>query len=263
MRASLIIPAYNEEERLPGTLMVYEGAMRRRFGDEFEIIVVANGCVDNTVGVATEAAAVLPQIRIVDIKEPVGKGGAVLEGFRQAYGESVLFADADGATAPESLLDLVDRLDHYDVVIGSRRMSGSIINQRQPRLRRMFGWSFARTARFLFGIPFKDTQCGAKGFRRDAARRLAQVVSETRWTFDLDLLLSAIKLGFSVYEHPVVWADCAGSRLRYGSTASEVLRALWVMKARQLKPVVELPELPAVPLSLEASPGAPQKEAAA
>lgn len=265
MRVSLIIPAYNEEKRLPGTLMVYQEAMRRRFGDDFEIIVVANGCVDNTVGVATEAATASTQIRIVDIPEPVGKGGAVLEGFRQAYGDCVLFADADGATAPESLLELVDRLDRYDVVIGSRRMTGSIINQRQPRFRRMVGWSFAKTAQFFFGMPFKDTQCGAKGFRRSAARRLAQVVSETRWTFDLDLLLSAIKLGFSVYEHPVVWADCAGSRLRYGSTASEVLRSFWAMKLRQLEPLVELPELPELPAvaaSLEAVSSMPREEVA-
>ncbi len=269
MQASLIIPAYNEEERLPHTLTDYEEAMRSRFDDDFEIVVVANGCIDNTVGVATEAATVSPQIRVVDIKEPVGKGGAVLEGFRQACGDRVLFADADGATAPESLLDLVDRLDRYDVVIGSRRMNTSVITQRQPLLRRIFGWGFAQTARFFFGMHFKDTQCGAKGFRRDAARRLAQVVSETRWTFDLDLLLSALKLGLEVYEHPVVWADRAGSRLRYGSTTSEVLRALWAMKLRQSEPLLELPsvepllELTSVATSLEAVPSMPQEEAVA
>jgi glycosyltransferase involved in cell wall biosynthesis len=246
LQASLIIPAYNEEKRLHGTLALYEKALHHRFGDDFEIIVVANGCVDNTVGVASEAATIYPQIRIVDIKEPVGKGGAVLEGFRLAYGDGVLFADADGATTPESLLELLDHLDRYDVVIGSRRMSTSVITQPQPLLRRMCGWGFATTVRFVFGTPFKDTQCGAKVFRRAAARHLAQVVSETRWTFDLDLLLSAKKLGLKVYEHPVVWADQVGSQLRYGATTSEVLRTLWAMKLRESEPLVELPALPDV-----------------
>ena len=218
--------------------------MLHRFGDDFELLVVANGCVDNTVGVAAEVAAVTPQVRIVDIKEPVGKGGAVLEGFRQAYGDSILFADADGATTPESLLGLLDHLDRYDVVIGSRRMSASVITQPQPLVRRMCGWGFATTVRHVFRTPYKDTQCGAKAFRRTAARYLAQVVSETRWTFDLDLLLSAKKLGLKVHEHPIVWADQVGSQLRYGSTTSEVLRALWSMKLRESEPLVELPELP-------------------
>ena len=247
---SLIIPAHNEEGRLPGTLTAYEEAMRRRFGSNFEIIVVANGCVDGTVRVATEAAAVSPQVRVLEIKEPVGKGGAILEGFRRAGGVGVVFADADGATAPESLLELHDRLDHHDVVIGSRRLNSSIITQPQPLARRAFGLGFAKIVRFLFGLPFKDTQCGAKAFRRTAARRLARVISETRWTFDLDLLLSASKLGLDVYEHPVVWADRAGSQLRYGSTTREVLQALWTMKLRQTQPFMELPE-PRV-ISLEA-----------
>ena len=251
MRASLIIPAYNEEDRLQHTLEIYGKAMLDRFSDDFELIVVANGCVDNTVGVAEQVAVVIPQIRIVDIKEAVGKGGAVLEGFRQAYGESILFADADGATTPESLLELLDNLDRHDVVIGSRRMSTSVITQPQPLMRRMCGWGFATTVRYVFDTPFKDTQCGAKAFRRTAARYLAQVVSETRWTFDLDLLLSAKRLGLKVHEQPVVWADRVGSQLRYGSTTSEVLRALWAMRLRESEPLVELPELPVALPTLE------------
>jgi glycosyltransferase involved in cell wall biosynthesis len=242
LQASLIIPAYNEEERLPNTLTAYGQAMNYRFGSDFEIIVVANGCVDDTVRVATEIAANSPQVRVTDIKEPVGKGGAILEGFRQASGDSVLYADADGAAAPESLLELLNYLDRHDVVIGSRRMSGSVITQRQPLVRRTLGLIFAKSTRMLFGMSFKDTQCGAKAFRRAAARRLVRVVSETRWTFDLDLLLASGRLGFEVHEHPIVWADRSGSRLRYVPTAFEVLKALWLMKLRQAKPLVELPE---------------------
>ena len=254
MQASLIIPAHNEEERLPRTLAIYEEAMQHRFGSDFEIIVVANGCIDGTVGAALGVAALSPQLRVIDIEEPVGKGGAVLEGFRRANGEGVLFTDADGATAPESLLQLLDGLDRYDVVIGSRRLDGSTITQRQPLARRLFGTTFATLVRLLFGTPFEDTQCGAKAFRRGAARRLARVVSETRWTFDLDVLLAARRLGLTVQEQPVVWADRPGSRLRYASTTFEVLKALWLMKLRQARPLVELPEPPVLGAGFEREP---------
>ena len=218
--------------------------MRERYEEGFEIVVVANGCSDGTVGVASRAAASDPHIRVVEIEEAVGKGGAILEGFRRARGAAVAFADADGATAPGSLIELFEGLVRSDVVIGSRRIEGSTITQPQTPPRRFFGFVFARAAMLLFGMPFRDTQCGAKALRRDAARRLCDVVSETRWTFDLDLLLCARRLGLKISEQPVIWADKEGSRLRYASTTWEVLRALWGMKRRQRRPLEVLPEPP-------------------
>jgi glycosyltransferase involved in cell wall biosynthesis len=244
LEVSLIIPAYNEEGRLPGTLAVYGRGMREQFGENFEIVVVANGCADGTVAVAKEAAMEDPWVRVVEVEEAVGKGGAVLEGFRRARGAAVAFADADGATSPESLIMLLRALERSDIVIGSRRLKSSTITLPQTPSRRLLGFVFARTARFLFGMPFKDTQCGAKALRAEAARRLCGVVSETRWTFDLDLLLCARRLGLTISEHPVTWADKRGSRLRYASTTWEVLQALWTMKHRQQLPLEVLPEPP-------------------
>lgn len=241
---SLVIPAYNEERRLSGTLTAYRRAMRESFEEDFEIVVVANGCSDGTVGVASRAAAEDPHIRVVEIEEAVGKGGAVLEGFRRARGTAVAFADADGATAPQSLIKLFEELDHCDIVIGSRRTKGSVITRRQSPFRRLFGFGFARTTRLLFGMPFKDTQCGAKALRAEAARRLCEVVSETRWTFDLDMLLCARRLGLKVDEQPVIWADKEGSSLRWLPTTWEVLVALRGMKHRQRMPLKALPEPP-------------------
>jgi glycosyltransferase involved in cell wall biosynthesis len=252
--ASLIIPAHNEQQRLPATLSVYRKAMHCRFGRNFEIIVMANGCTDDTVRVARKAAISWPQIRVIDIAERVGKGGAVLEGFRQADGQGVAFADADAATAPYSLLELYDELDRHDIVIGSRRLKGSIIERPQPFARRACGLAFAEVTHLVFGMPFKDTQCGAKALRSAAARRLSRLISETRWTFDLELLLLARRLGLDIYEYPVAWADQDGSQLRYASTAVEVLRALWGMKLRQSKPLVELPEEPIIGEEYEREP---------
>lgn len=230
MEASLIIPAHNEELRLSDTLASYGKALQGRFGDDFETLVIANGCTDKTVEVAGQVATGLPGVRIVDIEEPVGKGGAIIEGFRQSSGRGVLFADADGATASGSLLGLFNELDRHDIVVGSRRLKESNITRRQPLLRQAFGRTFAATAHLLFDVPVRDTQCGAKAFRREAAHRLAGVVSETRWTFDLDLLISAQNLGLEVGEYPVEWADRTGSRLRFAPTAFEVVRSLWKMK---------------------------------
>ncbi len=126
---SLIIPAHNEEERLGHTLDRYGAAFRQRYGANFEVIVVANGCTDKTPQLVREASVTFPQLRLVDMPEASGKGGAVLEGFRQARGARIVFADADAATATESLFALIDDLDHDDISIGSRHLPGSVIER--------------------------------------------------------------------------------------------------------------------------------------
>jgi glycosyltransferase involved in cell wall biosynthesis len=244
IEASLVIPAHNEERRLFDTLVAYESAMRERYQENFEIVVVANGCSDGTVRVTDRLAASGLRIRMVEIEAAVGKGGAVLEGFRRVRGEAVAFVDADGATSPGSLMKLFEELDHNDIVIGSRRMEGSIVTQPQKLTRRFCGAMFAMLARLLFGMPYRDTQCGAKVLRGAAARRLCDVVGEMRWTFDLDLLLCARRLGLKISEQPVAWADKEGSHLCYASTTWEVLSALWSIKRRQRGPFEGPPQAP-------------------
>ncbi len=254
MQASLIIPAHNEEDRLCSTLATYEKVMRERYGSDFEIVTVINGSSDNSTQLALEARAVSPQIKVVEVEDRVGKGGAVLEGFLRANSDRLAFADADGATAPRSLLELLTQLDRYDIVIGSRRLKDSVIVKRQPLVRRVFGWAFVRLVRLLFGLPFKDTQCGAKALRRAAALRLARVIRYTHWTFDLDLLLWANRFGFRFKEHPVEWADEKGSQLRYAMTTFEVLQTLWALKLQQYEPLPESGEPPLRGTELETAP---------
>ncbi|MHB8629447.1 MAG: glycosyltransferase [Aggregatilineales bacterium] len=231
MDVSLIIPAYNESRRIVATLSWYAWAFAKRY-ESFEIVVVANGCRDNTAQIARDLSENYPQIQVVEIADKIGKGGAILRGFDVAKGAKILFADADGATAPESLIALVDQLRSYDLAIGSRRIRNSQILRRQPLKRRLMSRVFAVSVHLLFDLPYRDTQCGAKAFRHDAAKRLGQLVQEARWTFDIDLLLCARSLNFSVTECPVVWEDRAGSTLHIGSTAKEVLQSLWRLKRR-------------------------------
>ena len=235
MSISIIIPAHNEEKRLAATLATYTSALRQRFGTAFEVLVVANGCTDKTAQVALDFSADCPQVKLIDIAAPIGKGGAVLAGFCEASGERILFVDADGATAAQSLFDLLAELDRADVAIGSRWLDGSVVTYPQPLQRRVFSRLFNASVRSLFGLPYHDTQCGAKAFRRAAALQLAGFVTEKRWTFDVDLLVCSRFLGLEVSELPVVWADQAGSKLNVTKTLREVVSALWNMKRRDLR----------------------------
>ena len=239
IRLSLVVPAHNEEKRLAATLETYSRALSTAFGDAFEIIVVSNGSRDQTANVARTSSRTLPRVRLIEITEPLGKGGAVLEGFRHARGRCVAFADADGATTARSIIELAQRTAVYDVVIGSRRMPGSVITCKQPLRRRLCGKLFSWTARRLFRLPYADTQCGAKAFRRAAAQQLAARVRERTWSFDLDLLLTARELGLSVAEYPVTWADRPGSRLHLVPTIRDVVSSFWRMaRRRAASPVV-------------------------
>lgn len=238
---TLVIPAHNEEDRLPDTLREYAAAATGRYGESVEIIVVANGSADRTAAVADSMRTEIPQIRVIDIAESIGKGGAVLEGLKRAAGARVAFADADCATDSESLFRVVDGLDEADVVIGSRRIAGSRIARKQPLRRRILSRIFNRAVRVLFGLPYRDTQCGAKAFRAQPARRLAEVVCERWWAFDLDLLLSARRLGYSIVERPVTWSDGDGSRLKVGQTSFEVLRSLAGLWLQEHAPWIRTP----------------------
>lgn len=230
---SLVIPAHNEEHRLRATLEGYAAALAAQHGDRFEIVIAVNGSTDRTAEVARAAAQRLPSIVVLDNPRAVGKGGAVLEGVVAATGDRVIFADADGATSAESLLALVEGLDEADVAIGSRRLPESEIPIPQALSRRALGWLFAATVRTAFGLPYRDTQCGAKAFRWDAAQALADAVTHTAWTFDVDLLLSARRLGLKVVELPVVWSDQAGSSLHVPSVAGDVGGSLWELWRRE------------------------------
>lgn len=223
---TLVIPAHNEAQRLAATIDLYHRALASAYETDFEVVVVANGCTDSTVSVAAELSRVYAGVRLIEIADAIGKGGAVLAGLQSAAGHAVIFADADGATAPESILNLLEQLAHYDMVIGSRRLRASKIVSHQPLSRRIFGQAFHRTVRLLFGMPYQDTQCGAKAMRLHVARAVGSTVSERQWTFDVDLLLNAELHGFTVLECPIVWSDKAGSRLRLTRASRPVLISL-------------------------------------
>jgi glycosyltransferase involved in cell wall biosynthesis len=214
MHLDIVIPAHNEEHRIDRTLRAYRDQCRR--GDtSYAFHVALDRCTDATEHVVRRHAE--QDDRVVPWRFPkLGKGGVLIETFRRCHGDVVAFIDADCATPPAELLRLVDAVGRSDIAIASRRHPAAVLPGRRSVARRAMSAGFALGVRSLFGLPFHDTQCGAKAMRREVAERCLPFMSSRDLLFDVDLLVTARKLGFGVTEVPTVWIDRAGSRVRSG-----------------------------------------------
>jgi dolichol-phosphate mannosyltransferase len=203
---SLVIPAYNEESRIES---VVKNVCNQFPGQE--IIVVCNGCTDKTNHVLDILHSQYPQIRILNFEKKLGKGGAIIEGFKAAEGERIGFTDADDSVEPSDIRKLFDALDTSDGVIASRRMPTSKITSHQPIIRRFSSKVFNIIVRTLFGLDFRDTQCGVKVFRKEVIKDVLDSLSTTGFEFDVELLWKLKNKGYRIVEFPVVWKHAEGS----------------------------------------------------
>lgn len=211
---SVVIPAYNEAERLPRYVPDVV-AFARSLPGGAEIIVVDDGSRDGTADYVRSVAASAPEVRLCQLRPNRGKGAAVQCGVLAAAGRYVLFADADGATPIAECAKLLRAAERgADVVIASRRAAGDGARRERSWLRRAVGSTFYRVTNLLAVPGILDTQCGFKLFTRDAARRLFTDLRETGWAFDVALLFRAQKLGMTIEEVPVSWTAVAGSKVR-------------------------------------------------
>jgi dolichyl-phosphate beta-glucosyltransferase len=210
---SVVVPAYNEQDRLGGSLSVMWEYLHGRF-DDFELIVVDDGSRDGTARVVESFARDHAEVRLVSYQPNRGKGHAVRVGVLQARGEMVLFSDADLATPIEEVEGLLARIfEGAGVAIGSRAVPGAQLALRQPWYRELAGRSFNLLAqRVTPGI--RDTQCGFKLFRRVAARDIFSRLKEDGFGFDAEALHIAMRLGYRVAEVPVRWVHREGSKVR-------------------------------------------------
>jgi glycosyltransferase involved in cell wall biosynthesis len=224
---SIVLPCFDEAERLPGTLAAYLAHFPPSRA-EVELIVVDDGSSDGTSAIADQIAAADPRVRVVRTPHNHGKGYAVRVGVQAAQGELVVFTDADGSYGPEQLERVVAALDRAPVAIGARL--GSQAGTGSPLLRRLASPAFNQVMRLLLGLPFHDTQCGLKGFRRDAAEALFQRARVDGFAFDAEALLVAKRLGFEVVEVPVTAEDRQGSKVRLGGDALRMLADVWKVR---------------------------------
>ena len=226
---SIIVPAYNEERRIGPTLEAYATHFGARHGRSWELLVVMNGCTDGTATVVERARRRCPAVRGLTYTQPLGKGGAILEGLREAVGARLVFVDADNMVGPAAAASLVDALDAADIAIGWRRDASTPL----PLARRIASALVRLWTRAFLRLPYHDTQCGAKALRRAAIERLLPGLKERGWALDLDILVSARALGLRVVELPVAWRHVPeGSKLRLRQAGWEFLLATWRLRGR-------------------------------
>jgi len=209
---SIIIPAYNEETRLPETLRRianYIRASRR----ETEVLVVDDGSRDRTAAAAEPFGKDFPALRVLSNGVNRGKGFSVRRGMLAARGNIVLFTDADLSSPIEEADKLLAALEASDVAIGSRALARSLISVHQSRLREFAGIVFNAVVRVCLRLPFVDTQCGFKGFRREKCRIIFEQQRIERFGFDPELLYLARHHGLRAVEIPVRWAHSPATKV--------------------------------------------------
>jgi glycosyltransferase involved in cell wall biosynthesis len=226
MKLSIVIPAYNEAQRLGAMLDQYLAYFGPRYGDGVEFLVVANGCTDRTPDLAREYAARDPRVRAILEPRRIGKGGAIMLGFREARGERIGFVDADGATPPEAFEDLAAHLGDAGAIIASRWLPGAVVKPRQRLKRLIASRVFNALVRAFFKLRITDTQCGAKVLTREAVQAVLPRLGLTRWAFDVDLLFQLRRARFAITERPTTWQDMAGSKLKVGRASCEMFLAI-------------------------------------
>jgi len=215
-----LIPAYNEEARIEPVLRDYAAFFQKNYSGAFQLVVVLNGCKDNTLGVVQRVAQDFPSISWLEFPAAIGKGGALIEGLKLAGKADLIgYVDADGATPPRAYLELVKIIGAADCVIGSRWLPGAVIHQSQTGNRQFASRVFHLIVQSLFWLNIRDTQCGAKVMKRVVAEKIHPTLRIADMAFDINLLVSIKRAGFRILEVPTEWTDQAGSKVALGRSS--------------------------------------------
>jgi glycosyltransferase involved in cell wall biosynthesis len=210
---SIVIPAYNEGERLGATLEKVLAYVNEQ-GWDAEVIVVNDGSRDNTAELVRSFSERDRRLRLVENPGNRGKGYSVRHGMLQAHGDVVVFSDADLSSPIEEMPKLLEAIAAgADIAIGSRWVQVELQTRRQSLARQLFGRVFNLLLRLVLGLRFKDTQCGFKAFTSQAVQAILPLQRIEGWGFDPEILFLARKFGFVVREVPVRWAHSEGTRI--------------------------------------------------
>src|SRR6201996_8413359 len=223
---SIVIPAYNESARIENALERVMECIEKR-GWDAEVLVVDDGSKDTTAELIQQWMERYPRLHLIQNEGNRGKGYSVRNGLLQARGEVVMFTDADlSAPMEEAELLMAAIADGADVAIGSRWLDKRRQTVHQPLYRRFFGRCFNWVTRRVMGLPFKDTQCGFKAFKRDAAQTIFRLQTIERWGFDPEILFIARKLKYKIVEVPVTWGHDERSRMCYLKDGMKMLEEM-------------------------------------
>ncbi|VVB61380.1 Glycosyltransferase AglD [uncultured archaeon] len=202
-KASIIIPAYNEEARIAETLKAYT-SFAKKYGRrcKIELIAVCDGCTDKT----PEIVRKFKSVKLIKFPARLGKGGGVFAGFNAATGDIIGFVDADNAIVPKEFEKLItEMLDGCDCAIASRKIPGSKIIEHGNQLKKFGSGAINLIARYIFGLDIHDAQCGAKIFKKEVVQKVLPLMRSTGFEFDIELLWRVKNAGYSIKEVPVTW----------------------------------------------------------
>jgi dolichyl-phosphate beta-glucosyltransferase len=232
MYLSVIIPAYNEERRLPKTLREIDKYLRNQNYD-YEILVVNDGSKDKTVEVANSLLPKIKSLRVTGYKKNQGKGYAIRFGMLEAKGNYRLFTDADNSTSIDQIEKVWPELEKgLDIVIGSRDVKGAVLSPPQPWVRKLIlGEGFKLYRKIIIGLwRLQDTQCGFKCFTKKSTEAIFQKCRINRFAFDPEILVIAQKLGYKIKEIPIYWKNDPESKVKFKSIfkmALDLIKIRW------------------------------------
>ncbi len=235
LELSIVIPAYNEELRLPPTLIDMIDYFDQR-EISYEIVVVDDGSRDQTADVVEKYAKLRPKVRLIKVSPNQGKGNAVRAGVLDSKGELILFADADGATPIREYERLESAIQAgADLAIGSRALRSNDTKVVTRWYRKLLGQSFNRIVNFLVLPGIVDTQCGFKLFRRKVARFLFTHQKSKQFSFDVEILFLAKKVGLKIAEVPINWRNIPGSKVNLAVDATKMFLDVLTFRFRHRK----------------------------
>ena len=216
---SVIIPTYNEEKRLTGTLQSINDYFSRQSYD-YEILVVDNGSTDKTAQIVRNLAGQIKGLKLIEGSASRGKGFAVKKGMLMAKGDFRIFTDADNSTSIDQIEKMWPEFKKgYDVVIGSRDVEGAVLDPPQPWIRdKILGKGFKLYRKIILGLwGIQDTQCGFKCFTKKATEEIFPRCKIIHFAFDAEVLIIGKSLGYKIKEIPVYWKNDPESKVNFKS----------------------------------------------
>ena len=226
-KTSFILLAYNEENFIKKTIVDLEKYFKNK---DIEIIVSADGSTDSTCDIVKTLTKNHKNITLLESEKRLGKGGGFKNGFKHSTGDVIVFADGDSSASPSEINKLIKYLSYFDVVIGSRGLKDSEVLIGQPVVRKFSSQIFKLLIRVLFNLPFTDTQCGYKVFKRSVLEKIIDSVVCNSWNIDVELLYRIRDMNFSIKEVPIKWANSRKTHFNLFTDAPKMF--IDVMKLR-------------------------------
>lgn len=231
-KLSIIIPAYNEEYRLPRTLDRLFHYLRENFSESYEVIVANDGSRDRTGAIVQEFMKTHAELRLMEFSKNRGRGAVVRDAMFSAAGTYILQTDADGSVGEEAIVRFVKYLDEHsevDMLIGSRLARGAKTLTPQPFLRVFLGYAFIVLAMILFRWKFEDRVNGFKMFRRDGARDIYRNQYSDHYIAEAEVVYVAERRGWHVRELPIFWTDFRESKIKPIRDSYRSIRGMFVI----------------------------------